>query len=70
MYKMPEDKFFESAWIALNGKKDVNTFHEGYKRRRIYEQDLAILEELTDTSLDLIASVTFSPFNKTLPSSA
>ena len=46
MYKMPEDKFFESAWIALNGKKDVNTFHEGYKRRRIYEQDLAVLEEL------------------------
>lgn len=45
MYKMPEDEFFESAWNALN-KKDVNVFCEGYKRRKIYEQDLAILEEL------------------------
>lgn len=42
---MPEDKFFESAQNTLN-KKDVNAFCEGYKRRRIYEQDLAILEEL------------------------
>lgn len=45
MYKMPEDEFFESALNKLN-KKDVNAFCEGYKRRRIYEQDLAILEEL------------------------
>ena len=43
---MPEDEFFESAWNTLN-KKDVNVFCEGYKRRRIYEQDLAVLEEIS-----------------------
>lgn len=41
---MSDDKFFETALNAL--KKDVNVFCEGYRRRRIYEQDLAILEEL------------------------
>ena len=43
---MPEDKFFETARNAHN-KKDVNAFHEGYKRRRIYEKALVILEELS-----------------------
>lgn len=43
---MPEDKFFESVLNTLNNKKDVNVFRECYKRRRIYEQDLAVLEEI------------------------
>lgn len=46
MYKMPEDEFFESARNTLN-KKNVNTFCEGYRRRRIYELDLAVLEEIS-----------------------
>ena len=43
---MPEDEFFESARNAIN-KKDINVFYEGYKRRRIYELDLAVLEEIS-----------------------
>jgi len=46
MYKMPKDEFFESARNTLN-KKDVNAFCEGYRRRRIYELDLAVLEEIS-----------------------
>ena len=45
-YKMPEDKFFESVWNLIN-KMDVNWFHDLYKRRKIYEQDLAVLEEIS-----------------------
>jgi len=44
-YKLPEDEFFESAWNAIN-MKDVNVFYEGYKRRKIYAQDLLVLQEL------------------------
>lgn len=47
-YKMPEDEFFESALNAIN-KKDVNVFYEGYKRRKIYAQDLLVLQELGKT---------------------
>ena len=42
---MPEDDFFESVWNALN-KKDVNVFYESYRRRKIYAQDLLVLQEL------------------------
>lgn len=43
---MSEDEFFESALNAID-KKNINVFYEGYKRRKIYELDLTVLEEIS-----------------------